>query len=370
MMNSNSQEELSRVIELMRFPLIYLVVIAHMLPFITPMVSLDWTVGDNFYVFLSEMISHNLARISVRCYFIISGYYFFIKIFQMDWKVYNFNVKKRVRTLLIPYLFWITAIILATIIKHHIFLRMGLSAEEGYDFILQSSIYDLYWGLPINFPLWYMRDLMVMIILSPLFYYWFKYFRIGGLIPILIFFFSAFEFGVPGISSHAITFFALGAMFAILKIDFLAFCKSIKWISICLGVLLLFVSTIFNGTIYHEYYIRIFIFVGVFGVFGLFSMLSQNSWLSKKLIHLAPFTFFIYVAHEIYIINWLKGGWIRLQINESVEGKIIGFFLVPVLCIVVCMLLFSFWKRIHPVSLMWVTGGRIKSYINKESENE
>lgn len=360
----SKEKRLSLVIETMRFPLIFLVVIAHMVPFDTPKVSLDFTQGDNLYTFVSEIISHNLARLSVRCYFLISGYYLFKGIETWSKEVYGQRLKKKVRTLLIPYLAWNIILVIAMYGKFYLSNKLGLPTHEDIEFLRQTNMYIWLWGGPVNFPLWYMRDLIVMTLLAPAFYLWFTKVRVYGVVPLLILYLGVIEPNIPGLSMTAIAFFGMGAMFAVLKKDILDFSLKIRWFSWIGGGILLFVATLFNGTVYHEYLVRLFILFGVFGIFNLFYGVMQRSGLRNFFIRYAGTTFFIYVTHEIYIINWLKGALTRLPIYPYVWGKLLGYFVVPIVCMIICIALFFIWKKVHPQSLAFLTGGRVSSYVN------
>ncbi|NGM64061.1 acyltransferase family protein [Sphingobacterium sp. SGR-19] len=365
-----AEKRLSSVIESMRFPLIYLVVIAHMVSFDTPRITLSWDSND-IYTFVSEMISHNLARLSVRCYFLISGYYLFKKLVEWNSKAYTGQLKKKIRTLLLPYVLWNLILVGAIVAKYYLFNKLGLNvanSEVEYATIRDYSWYELLWGMPINFPLWYMRDLICMTLIAPLFYYWFAYLKHYGLILFVPFYLLVHNTGAPGFSSTAVMFFGAGAYFALYKQNLLLITAPFKKISMVLALMLLLVSTMMNGTIYHEYIVRIFILVGVVAVINLFDVLNNNERLRTTLAKLAPTSFFIYVAHEVYIINWLKGGWARLPFSESGWGKLIGYFVVPCLCILVCIGLYYLIKAISPKLLGLLTGGRMSCFVYKEGE--
>lgn len=68
----------SLVIDCMRFPLAMLVVFGHMLPFQFAPINRD-VFEINWYHFISEMISHTAAY-RTPCFFLLSGYFFFLKI--------------------------------------------------------------------------------------------------------------------------------------------------------------------------------------------------------------------------------------------------------------------------------------------------
>lgn len=365
-----AEKRLSGVIESMRFPLIYLVVIAHMVSFDTPTVTLSWN-SHAIYTFISEMISHNLARLAVRCYFLISGYYLFAKLVEWNSAVYVGQLKKKIRTLVIPYVLWNLILIAAIISKYYVFQTMGLdltNSQAEYEAIGSNAWYQLLWEIPINFPLWYMRDLMCMTLIAPLFYYGFKYLKHYGLILLTVFYLGVHNTGIAGFSSTAILFFGAGAYFAMHKRNLLLVITPFKKISMVLALVLLFVSTLMNGTTYHEYIVRVFIMVGVVAVIALFDDLNNKERLRNTLAKLAPTSFFIYVAHEIYIINWLKGAWTKLPIYEFGWGKLIGYFVVPCLCILVCIGMYYLIKAFNPRLMALLTGGRMSRFVYKEGK--
>ncbi len=355
-------EKLSRVIDSMRMPLIFLVVIAHLVPFTLPEINFSRN-PDDIYTLISEMFSHNIAKLSVRCYFLISGFYFFNKFKDDIVTFYRTQLFKKVKSLLVPFIVWNVMLILAVFIKHHVFLKVGLGPEESYDFILGSSFFDLFWGLPINFPLWYVRDLLCMMILSPLIYLLIRYTKYFGVIGLAALYFLQVESQVPGLSTTAIFFFTLGAYFAVEKIDVLALFDKFKYPAYILTLVFLVLSLKHNGLPDQEYYLRPFIFFGVFSIINLFNLLydTKPAW-SKKLMGYSSLSFFIYAAHEIYIINWLKGGFFGLSVFSSGWGKLIAYFIIPILCMVICTVIYKILMKIIPRWFAFSLGGRLPNY--------
>ncbi|MDR1527495.1 MAG: acyltransferase family protein [Dysgonamonadaceae bacterium] len=149
------EQRQSEVIEAMRFPLIMLVIFIHVRP--TSWLPVEIKFSDaGIYRILSEMISHNLGAIAVPCFFLFSGFFFFYKM-KENW---NFNfyltqLKKRFRTLLIPYLIWNLLMVLAIVVISYVFRLFTLEAD-GILFLLNSSWYELLWSMPANYPLWYL----------------------------------------------------------------------------------------------------------------------------------------------------------------------------------------------------------------------
>ena len=177
-MNNTLDSRQFTLIKAMRFPLIVLVVFAHSLGFVNVEITNELS-GWNAYHFFSEMVSHNFARIAVCWFYAFSGYLLFRNLkdgeFSFSWVLGKW--KKRVNSLLIPYLIWNLLVIVATIIKSWIFVKLGLGEDEGMAYVRQLNVVNWFWSGPANFPLYFMRDLMLMSILAPLWYFVVKRFK-------------------------------------------------------------------------------------------------------------------------------------------------------------------------------------------------
>lgn len=90
----------SQTIAFLRFPLIVGVVLLH--SGFDNIELAEHPVCDNVSYLLSQVV----ATIAVPLFFFISGYLFFCKIDKFDGRVYVGKLKKRARTLPIPYIFW------------------------------------------------------------------------------------------------------------------------------------------------------------------------------------------------------------------------------------------------------------------------
>ncbi|MFD1771926.1 acyltransferase family protein [Sphingobacterium suaedae] len=356
--SSNKKQELSKVIDSLRLPLIFFVVIAHLVPFSSPVIA--WKMDSHhIYVLISELFSHHIAKISVRCYFLISGYYFFNRLAGSFQQFYLESIKKKLKTLLVPYLIWNSLLIAAIFLKNMLFLKIGKPAEEGYNGFFETSIYQLFWGMPINFPLWYIRDLVCMMLLSPCIFLLMRYTRWYGLLILGIAYLFVWELPITGVSTTALFFFSVGAYFAINRIDFLYLFDRIKVPSLVLSLVFLFAALSQNGKENHEYLVRLFIVFGVATTLHLFHELVKADRLPKWIYERSSLAFFIYVVHEIYIINWLKGAFYNSSLFGSGWGQLAGYFIIPFLCIIICSILFKLLLKIIPSIFTISLGGRL-----------
>lgn len=92
--------------------------------------------------------------------------------------------------------------------------------------VRNNSLYMLFWHTPVNYPLWFLRDLICMSALSPLFYAFFKYLKIYGLLILLALYLSVWETNIAGLSMTAIMFFGAGSYMGIYKKNVLRFVRS------------------------------------------------------------------------------------------------------------------------------------------------
>lgn len=120
-----------------------------------------------------DWMSAKLCSGCVPLFFVLSGYLFFNNIKKFTWQVYCRKVKSRITTLLIPYIFWCTVMAVALYVKHR-FLHMsglGIFLDDGS--VNWVNFIKGYWcvsvvNMPFAFAFWFIRNLMVFVLLSPL----------------------------------------------------------------------------------------------------------------------------------------------------------------------------------------------------------
>ena len=349
----------STLIKAMRFPLIVLVVFSHSLGF--EHFHIDFSLeGWNIYHFFSEMISHNLCKIAVCWFFVFAGYFFFLNLPEEGltgkWLVDKW--KRRVMTLLIPYLIWNTLPMIARFIKEHVFTWVGLSDGSPVPASLFSGFNPLSRFLlgPANYPLWFMRDLMIMCLLAPVVYLIFKKLpRWGGIIALFVLFILPFE--TPVLTWRGYFFFYVGAFLGIQKLNILALCRKVKLPAAILAVILLLTATFLNDSPLHSWALRVFYPIGMITLMNILDRVIENKDRCDRLCKLSAAVLFIYAAHEIYILGWVRGFFFRL-FGESLFGSWMRYFLVPIVVLLVCIGLYYIINWIMPRTLAFVCGGR------------
>lgn len=137
---------------------------------LTPNVTSLPSFGSNFVSFLSS----SLTSICVPTFFIISGFLFFLNQNEFSLKTYSDKLYRRFYTLFIPYILWnLISLILQIIkIKYLDFPNPGLYQNGSIQWIkVIEGFYNYVDGYPFAFAFWFIRNLMIFILFSPIAYF-------------------------------------------------------------------------------------------------------------------------------------------------------------------------------------------------------
>lgn len=350
----------SELISAMRLPLLYCIILIHTY-YNREVAPHPSDVSNYIHYFMTEVLSGHALYAAVICYFIFSSYYIYSKIPEQGWSqdFYYKTLAKRIPTLLIPFLLWGLLYVAAVWAKNGAFELVGLPFDERHK-ILSRSIESLIWGTA-NAPLWYLRDLMCMCLISPLFYYFFLYTRAWGLLVLSLFYMSGIQLGVLGFSPMAIASFGLGAYLGMYKLDIPTICWRLRYVALSITLVVPVVATLDLCPPTVEW--------GLMSIYYLFggsiTIVNGFNWLVSKyakvkdfFIALAPATFFIYSCNEIYILNWVKGAFARLPFSDVLFVRILSYFCIPLVTIAVCYALYRLCLRFVPRATSVLSGGR------------
>jgi Acyltransferase family. len=348
----------STLIKTMRFPLIVLVLYEHSVrTYNAPIrLSLD---SANLFHFFTEMISHFLCPIAVAWFFFFSGFLFYHNMQEDEygWGWATRKWSRRIHSILIPHLFWNLLNVLMVLLVTWIFNRIGIIINSDQMVVVRKGL--LFWFItgPIDFPLWYLRNLIILSLLAPAFYYPVKKWPWISLAVILILYIASFKidfFLFPNFS-----LFSLGAWMSIRKDNFVVICRRIKYPAAAMAFFLLPVATFFHGSQYEydTFFRLLFIPSGMITFLNLCDKLYDVDWHRNLMLKLTETVFFIYAAHEIYILGWTKGLFLRI-FGQTLAARWISYLFVPVVTLAVCLALFYLLKRIMPRTLSFACGWR------------
>lgn len=306
------------------------------------------------------LFSDLLGGIAVPLFFFISGFLFF---HGPEWngRLYLAKLRKRCRTLLVPYLLWNALWILIFYVAQSIpvvseFFSGRNEPIRSYTFFdFLNAFYDYSSGHPILTPFWFIRDLMILVVLSPVVYWLVRALK-GGAVLLWGIVWLVGLYSVPGFSPTGQFFFLWGAYFGIFGRDFVAtFSDHGRWW--CAGFLLLTAVCLFrpDGG-WTPYLQKLNIVLGVATVIFLTAAGLKRSRI-RNVAFLASASFFVYAAHEWWI-TFLRKAWIYALHPVSEVGWLACYFGQVAVILLLTLAGYALLRRWAPSLLAVITGGR------------
>ena len=372
-MNENNNL-FSRTVIWLRFPLTALVVLLH-----TPIVVGDETTKDlnslGWVLELKTFFSEGLCRVAVPAFFFISGYYFYKSFDKWNINIWFEKINKRIRTLLVPYILWnlislLFAIMASGLISgggifqfmnDHGWLRIFWD-NNRYNYTSSINILgiEMFNSKPLNFPLWYIRDLLVMVIISPVVRVIITYSREYGLIVMALMMILNIGIPVEGFSMTSIFFFSLGGYFMLYKKDiiceFRRFEMTVLIISIVLLLIMVFEfgkNDLFWGISHNSF--KLFGLITLFNIAG--RIVQGGKAFSKENHFLTASCFFVFACHALIVARCGKVLNILLNSNRLINLST-QYFLTFLLTIFICLFLYYIFYKALPKITNILTGGR------------
>lgn len=268
-------------------------------------------------------------------------------------KIYKTKLIKRIHSLLIPYIIWNIFIGVFQYISQK--YLTGITSG-GRSSILDYKWYDwfkIFWnfsdGTPVCNQFWFIRDLMIVVICSPIIYFFIKRTKIYGLILLFLLYIIGL---LPKFSFYTVEpyFFFLGAYFSIHKIDIVDFSiqhfKNEMWIYLILLLLSLLVTYQYIP-LNNNYFHKLAIVIGIFMLFSIIRRGIGNEVITIK-NKLADSTFFLYAYHMLPI-SLLCKLWIKyLRPNSSLE-LIVSFIAIDFIIIFIGYYLYNILKKYYQI---------------------
>ncbi len=373
----------SQTIDWLRFPLAVAVVFIHSFgypgEYDLAAIHADPFTAMGMYNLVRICFSHVLTHIAVPTFFLISGFLFFLKWQEWDKRTFVKKMKSRLHTLIIPYVCWnLIAIASVVVLKVGAFFVKGKPLSNISLFFEENGWLRMLWDChvwaedrinwigaatpmtgPYNLPLWFLRDLIVVSILSPLVYWFVKRTRHYGLLLLALAYISGVWPDIHGLNVTAVFFFSTGAYFSIYGKNLVREFRKVCWLSYIGAVLFLLLTIWFDGRNTATGYLLypFYIIMGVCAVVNLASRLIETG---RTHVHpvLTQSTFFIYATHTILVLWFTSKVVYKVIGNESVVALTIGYFLTPMLATFVCVGLYVFLKRYFPCWARVLTGNR------------
>lgn len=320
----------SKAISLLRFPLCVGVVCIH-----SAMLG-----GGN----VQHILGDEIGCISVPLFLLISGFLFFREGDGLLTKeVWLGKLKKRVRSLVIPYLLW-------NLIAYAIYaVRFGFSISDFFHSFWVIDIPGRTGSSPMDGPLWYVRNLMVMILLSPIISMMLKYTKWYLLtIMALLWVLQIVPFS-KGIGI-AFFFFSLGGYLRMKGWHM----ELMRYKAIAIGLYLAYlVATLYVHDFPFGFIHQIGLVLGIYAYVSVaFFFARQGRGNGKCFKHLSELSFFIYCLHDI-LLQFLKP-----LLENSLGGGDMVYIVLVVLDVMSCLAIYHILKLLSPRFVSVLQGGR------------
>lgn len=375
--DARAQELQSRTIELMRLPMVLAVIFIHAVG--TPEFSAPyWNTfsGADAFNWLRVCGSYVLPTVAVPCFFLISGYLFFSGTSEWTPAVYRTKMMRRLRTLAVPYLLWNVVALLAFSgpTLRGLFTGNGPGAAEawhahgGWHIFWDSHVFSdarfdwLHRPVvatgPLVAPLWFVRDLMVVSLASPLVRWWVRRLRVGGLVLLGLCYASDIWPQWSGLSASAVFFFSLGAYYSLNGKNMVACMRRVE-VRAVLSALVFFVPSVMlmgRTTPAGQLVMPFFDFFGVVVAVCLFSRLAGRN--CRLGLRYAKASFFVYAVHSILVLQFVSKAMQALLPSEHPAVMALRYVLTPPVVLCVCLALYVALRRLFPKLLGLLTGDR------------
>jgi hypothetical protein len=368
-----------RIFDVLRFPLVVLIVFLHLKGEPSDM-KIDWCqfAPVDCFNFLRCFVSCVICNMAVPTYFLMSGYLFYNRVEKLSIKLYINKMKRRVKSLLIPYFFWISLFLtgnLFFIIRNSDYTNvwqaiMAYIGEHGFWHVFwDCNLMDIPVLIPIGFmqdnsapllvPMWFVRDLFVVSLFSPVL--WLGVRKIGWLFASFLGFCYIFQFWpyLHGVSSVSFFFFTLGIFLCrhAERLDsfFRKTGRLMTLLSLLLSLILVYYTDIQH--IFLPYFIRGYVVIATMSTLYI-GYIAIRSKRAEVLQGLSKASFVIYAAHMVFISRYVRIFVNSLDSSNDVVPLFLQYITVPIMTIIICILIYMVIRRFCPRMMLFLNGGR------------
>lgn len=348
-------QKLSTRINILKFLSIIMVVFIHSSPEVTAYNSLaGGSLSKQCLDFFIYSISQSISRTAVPIFFLISSILLYSKEFR--WLT---NMKKKCRSVLLPYLFWNSFWIL--------FSYAAQSIKGIAEYFPRDSYYVRDYGIlewlraytylngnyPYLYTLWFLRDLFLLNLLAVVIKKLVD--KAPAFILILIAGLWFSNISLPFLDNQTIVFFTLGYYIVKYRLDV----NVLDRINSVIAIIFFAGFTVMDYTFSYTFpavhnlsvVIGILFFIKLSGRLLSYKICGRIVWLSK-------YSFIIYVFHEMNL-SMLKTLSL-IVFPQTILVQLMEYLMIPVIIIIGCIIFGVILQKISPGFYSIVTGNRNK----------
>lgn len=344
----------SKSIDFLRFPLIIGVIFIHNF-------SLGRGISDNMpmpvYRVTSELFSYVISAVAVPLFFIFSGFLFFLNT-DFNKKCYFSKLRKRIYTLLVPYLFWNIAALVCAWITHRFVpndYQDCLTALWSVRSLQETSSLMTY---PIAYQFWFIRDLMVIMLMVPFIYCLIRYLKIYFIAALAIVWYFKYWPEILecyGLKLVALFFFTLGAWFSLNKKNLIIEAQKIKKICFIFYPIIALVDLYTKGTVFTNYISPLSILLGVFIFLNLAALAVCRNILMREF---SIASFFVFAIHDPWLLSQIRKVYLKIFVPDTDLQLTIAYFVIPLMVAVIALCIYYSLNKFCYRFAKMITGGR------------
>ena len=332
-------QTLSRTFDWLRFPLALLVVYLHIAPNLTVLQSIYGTSSPYFW---TSNIVNNIANLAVPSFFLMSGYLMSFNMTSFSFDVYFKKLKRRGLTLLVPYIIW------NLLCLGYMYITRQITEFPGWSTLFIK---------PLNFPLWFIRNLILLNLLYPIIWIMARYFKWPFFIIVVISYILIplvqNAIYIPSYTLTSFVYFYIGIYGGVNRLSF-----NVTSTAFILGItsltLISFTLVVLNPILNVRYVNNFYLLCGTITLFLLTYKLIE-AYNIRPIPLLAAASAFIYFSHKLgptYISKQIVGA--LLPGGEVTEITI--FIVSPIIASLICVVMYFLLSKMHHSILMILTG--------------
>jgi hypothetical protein len=346
---------------LLRFPLAVLVVFAHASDTEVRLRDSKLGVADLGFVaeLFKDLLSGGLARTSVPVSLLLAGYLLAVS-FGGSYTGYLDKLRSKARTLLVPLLFWnVLVLTVYALVQATPITASMMSGRSGN--VLDFGMFEVIAAVlgigraPIAFQFWFIRDLIILTVLSPLLLQLIRWAPWGVMLALFTLWVTElWPFALP--SCRAALFFCAGLLVGHKGWDLFKLDPYAKPIVISFA-LMLFASALPSSAPLQRSLHLMAVTLGVPALLCVSGWVLKYRPLTQALMRLSATSFFVFAAHEPLMTIVRKLAFISLE-PQSATGVALLYLLLPVLIIAGLVWTHRWLMKMAPNLTAWATGGR------------
>ena len=309
--------------------------------------------GTLIYV-LNQIMSETFGRVAVPFFFLQSGYWMFrYDIFEPNSDILKRKIKRKVISLGIPYLIWNTLGLISFVIMTHI---PGMPFKIYGGQVVDITLKNIFEGVILHkfyFPFWFMQDLIVLNVFSPVLVKVFRNRYITYFIMIALFAMFLFGIDMPLCQTSSILLYMMGGTLSVYHREYWE--KPNRSHRETAGYMVLFLVLAVMKWLEIPFCSTIFAVFSPILFWKSCELLGQMKVFDHEPLWFSKQSFFIYSAH-IFLVEGLRS--IMSRVSSNMAWVSFSYMINPVIALVLIYVAAKILSRRFPKVYGLLCGGR------------